>query len=157
MAHFIYVVAAFAQSVSLVASVATRHLAPPETDTVGTVHGSVDHEAVAKCSLREDALAELSVLRSGLDMSVNESSCANSMDSGRAGTMYVSLLRGLPPGELRRTIWVSGYARSGTSTVLSMISAKQTVMDDYDGDEKIFRCLNLAILRTSLLAEDVAT
>jgi hypothetical protein len=69
---------------------------------------------------------------------VNESSCANSKRSGEAETMYVSLLRGLTPGALRRAIWVSGYPRSGTSTVLSMISAGQTVMDEYVGDEKIF-------------------
>jgi hypothetical protein len=46
--------------------------------------------------------------------------------------------RHLLPDESRRAIWVTGFPRSGTSTVLSMVSAGQTVMNDYEGDEKIF-------------------
>jgi hypothetical protein len=138
MAHFFHVVVACAQHVVLVASMTTRQWAPPELNAVGSVDALVDHSVVAKCSLREHASAELAILRSGLDESVTESSCANSMDIGPAGTMYMSFLRGLSLGESRPAVWVNGYPRSSTSTVLSMVSLGETVMDDCESDERTF-------------------
>jgi hypothetical protein len=88
--------------------------------------------------MREHALAELAILKSGSDESVTESSCANSMDTGPPGTMYMNLLRGLSQGEPRRAVWVTGYPRSSTSTVLSMVSLGQTVMDECENDERTF-------------------
>jgi hypothetical protein len=130
-------VAACAQHVLLVASVTTRH-SVPTLDFVGRVDASVDHGGAATCSLREHASAELAILKSGLDETVTESSCGNSMDMAPEGTMYMSLLRGLRQGESRRLVWVTGYPRSSTSTVLSMVSLGQTVMDEAENDERTF-------------------
>jgi hypothetical protein len=60
------------------------------------------------------------------------------MDIGPAGTMYMSFLRGLSLGESRPAVWVNGYPRSSTSTVLSMVSLGETVMDDCENDERTF-------------------
>jgi len=139
---FVVFVIALASILPHAAGVAARHQAPRASNraTVNTV----DRVAVSQCSLQRHASAEMAVLRSGLDTSASQSSCANSMDVGPKGTLYMNLLgdanvmRGPPAGQPRRVAWVSGYPRSSTSTVLSMVSASQTVVDEFDGGELTF-------------------
>eukprot|EP00927_Polykrikos_kofoidii_P082494 TRINITY_DN821_c0_g1_i4.p1 TRINITY_DN821_c0_g1~~TRINITY_DN821_c0_g1_i4.p1 ORF type:complete len:385 (-),score=62.05 TRINITY_DN821_c0_g1_i4:174-1328(-) len=138
MASFVCAFLALAGILPHTLGIVTRNRAPQKWESIGATAGHLDRSAVAQCSLQRHASAEMAVLRSGLDSSAEQSSCANSMDVGSKGTLYMNFLRGPPSMEPRRAVWVSGFPRSSTSTVLSMVSASQTVIDDYDGGELTF-------------------
>eukprot|EP00927_Polykrikos_kofoidii_P079218 TRINITY_DN759_c0_g2_i1.p1 TRINITY_DN759_c0_g2~~TRINITY_DN759_c0_g2_i1.p1 ORF type:complete len:390 (-),score=44.34 TRINITY_DN759_c0_g2_i1:63-1232(-) len=107
------------------------------TRVAGLVSVPKDRSLISQCSLQQHASAEMALLRSGLDSSA-ESLCSSSMDVGAKGLVYLRFLKGLPPGGPRQTVWVTGFPRSSTSTVLSMISAGQTEIDDVDGGRVTF-------------------
>eukprot|EP00927_Polykrikos_kofoidii_P079217 TRINITY_DN759_c0_g1_i1.p1 TRINITY_DN759_c0_g1~~TRINITY_DN759_c0_g1_i1.p1 ORF type:complete len:387 (-),score=41.58 TRINITY_DN759_c0_g1_i1:16-1176(-) len=106
--------------------------------TAGIVSVPMDRSLISRCSLQQHAAAEMAVLRSGLDFSAESLLCSSSMDVGVKGLSYVRFLKGLPRGEPRQTVWVTGFPRSSTSTVLSLVSAGQPVDDDVDGGPSTF-------------------
>eukprot|EP00927_Polykrikos_kofoidii_P048963 TRINITY_DN4311_c0_g3_i1.p1 TRINITY_DN4311_c0_g3~~TRINITY_DN4311_c0_g3_i1.p1 ORF type:complete len:412 (-),score=35.11 TRINITY_DN4311_c0_g3_i1:144-1307(-) len=115
----------------LAAGIAARHTSRPGRRLESSAYSSANRVAVMQCSLHQHAFAELSMLRSGREPLSTSSGCSSSMDIGEKGTVYMSLLQDTQPlGSPRRSVWVSGFPRSSTSTVLSMISAGQTVADE---------------------------
>eukprot|EP00927_Polykrikos_kofoidii_P048961 TRINITY_DN4311_c0_g1_i1.p1 TRINITY_DN4311_c0_g1~~TRINITY_DN4311_c0_g1_i1.p1 ORF type:complete len:388 (-),score=50.24 TRINITY_DN4311_c0_g1_i1:178-1341(-) len=120
-------------SFPLALGIAARHSSGPGRRLDASVSGFADRMAVMQCSLRQHASAELSALRSALEPGSASPACSNSMDVGGKGTVYLSMLQDKQPfGSPHRSVWVSGFPRSSTSTVLSMISAGQTVADAVD-------------------------
>lgn len=80
-----------------------------------------------QCSLSQHAAAEVLQLRSG-DASLGKCGSGSAMDAAPSGTAFMNLVQyGKGASEAsRRVIWVAGFPRSSTSTVLSMVSAGQT-------------------------------
>jgi len=83
------------------------------------------------CSLQQHAAAEIAHLTKNIAASTNQI-CSSSLDDGSKWNAHVSLVSTDEPknNDPRRVVWVSGFPRSSTSTVLSLVSAGQTILDE---------------------------